>query len=328
MKRIVFLSLLLVFFLACKDKQSDQSSRGSYSASSGNINSLNVVLESDDWNGEIGESIREHFAANVDGLPQQEPLFNLNHIPPQAFSGFGRKNRLFLKIEKGKPSVYKNFTDSFAKPQTGIVVGGKTEQEVIQLLDNHSPEIIKSFKKTEINEQLRRIAKSPKDIQSLKEALGVSLLFPSAYRYAKRDNDFFWMRKDIKNGNMELLVFETPISSIENDNEPIDNIIRIRDSIGKKHIPGPREGQFMETEEAYAPYIDTITFRGRNAFEVKGTWEVKEAFMAGPFLTYAIKDEKNSRYVIAEGFVFKPSYAKRNHIFEIEAILKSLDFIE
>jgi len=49
--------------------------------------------------------------------------------------------------------------------------------------------------------------------------------------------------------------------------------------------------------------------------------------MAGPFLTYAIRDDKNDRYVILEGFVFKPSSSKRNQMFEIEAILRSATFI-
>ena len=32
----------------------------------------------------------------------------------------------------------------------------------------------------------------------------------------------------------------------------------------------------------------------------------------------------NQQYVIAEGYVFAPSVAKRNYMFELESILKSL----
>jgi len=97
----------------------------------------------------------------------------------------------------------------------------------------------------------------------------------------------------------------------------------MRDSIGKERVPGPTEGSFLITEEAYAPYLFTSKIDGEFAYETRGTWEVKNAFMAGPFINYAVKDEKNNRYVILEGFVFRPSATKRDNIFELEAILKS-----
>jgi hypothetical protein len=46
--------------------------------------------------------------------------------------------------------------------------------------------------------------------------------------------------------------------------------------------------------------------------------------MAGPFLNYVIKDEINERYIVFEGFAFAPSVAKRDYMFEFEAIAKSL----
>lgn len=325
-KLVIVFSLLFLF--SCDDNSSKKNANVARD-SSGNINSINIIIENEDWNGMVGEKLRSIFAANVDGLPQQEPLFAINQIPPSAFTGFARKNRTFLKVEKSNnPPTHTFLVDSFAKPQMGIIVSGDSKMNIIDYLDEHSDEFIKKINQTEITEQLRRISKSPKEVEPLKENLGVSLLFPSAYRYAKEEKDFVWMRKDIQNGSMELTIYEVPINAVENDKDIICNIINIRDSIGEKHIPGPSEGQYMITEEAFAPYINEIKFRGRKAYEVKGTWEVKGAFMAGPFLTYAIKDEKNNRYLMAEGFVFRPSYSKRNQIFEIEAILKSLQFTE
>ena len=47
--------------------------------------------------------------------------------------------------------------------------------------------------------------------------------------------------------------------------------------------------------------------------------------MGGPFLNYAVLDEKNDRYVILEGFAFAPSATKRENMLELEAILRSAD---
>ena len=61
-----------------------------------------------------------------------------------------------------------------------------------------------------------------------------------------------------------------------------------------------------------------------NSFETKSIWQVKDAFMSGPFINYWIEDKVNNRYLIVEGFVFAPSLGKRDYIFELEAIIRSI----
>ncbi|MGB7785916.1 MAG: DUF4837 family protein [Salinimicrobium sp.] len=291
--------------------------------SSGNINNLSVIIPNDLWNGEIGEEIRRVLAAPVDGLPQEEPLFSISQMPPEAFSGFVRKNRTFLLVEKGKEAGFKIADNPYAKPQKGIQISGQTNEEIINLIEENSEKIIQEFKKTEIKEKQRRISKSLKDDAPLEEKMGVSMKFPSAYRYAKQDDDFFWIRKDIKNGSMEILVYDVPMSTITKDTNTIGNIIKMRDSIGKARIPGPVDGSYMITEAAYAPYLFHSQIDDKFAYETKGTWEVTNAFMAGPFLNYAVVDEENNRIVVLEGFTFAPSARKRDNMLELEAILKS-----
>jgi len=325
MRALVFYLIIIISF-GCQNNKDNSEIKTTQSNSSGNINSLNVIMDTRDWNGDVGENIRKVFAAEVDGLPQVEPLFNLNHLPTETFSGFAKKNRIFIQVETNKNQGYKILDNPYAKPQKGILIHGQDSQDIAEILKEKGGEIIRELKKTELAEKSRRIKKSTKSPKALQDQFGISLSFPTAYRYAKEEEKFIWMRKDIPKGSLELMVYQVPIELVDNENEPIVNLIKIRDSIGQKHIPGPREGQFMITEEAYMPFIKSINFKGKSAYEVKGTWEVKDAFMAGPFLLYAIKDEANERYLIAEGFVFRPSKSKRDQIFEIEAILKSLKF--
>ncbi|HET8752769.1 MAG TPA: DUF4837 family protein [Salinimicrobium sp.] len=322
MKHLLFLLFTGLLLTGCGENSKEKA----YVAdSSGKINYLNVIMENELWHGEIGEAIRLNFAAPVDGLPQEEPIFSMNQMPPQAFSGFSRNNRTFLKIEKGEPADIKFFKNPFAKPQLGVVISGKTNEEIINLIDENADEIIEKFKTIEITEKQRRISQALKDDSRLEEELGVSLNFPTAYRYAKEKDGFFWIVKDVPNGSMEILVYEVPLSTIEKDTNVVGNIIAMRDSIGKTHIPGPIDGSYMITEAAYAPYLFDSEIDGKFAYETKGTWEVKNAFMAGPFLNYAVRDEKNDRYVILEGFTFRPSASKRDYMFELEAILKSAE---
>lgn len=323
MKKITILVLSLFVLVACNDNPKED--QVVLTSSSGNINNLSVIIENDLWNGEVGEALRKVLAAPVDGLPQEEPLFSINQMPPEAFSGFVRKNRLFLRVQKGKEANIKVAENPYARPQKGILITGQTNEEIINQIEENSAEIVKTLKETEIKEKQRRIKKSLKDDSRLEEELGVSLKFPSAYRYAKDEDGFFWIRKDIQNGSMEILAYEVPRHVIEKDTNIIGNIIAMRDSIGKEHIPGPLDDTYMITEEAYAPYLFESQIDGKFAWETKGTWEVKNAFMAGPFLNYAVLDKENDRYVILEGFAFAPSAGKRDHMQELEAILKSAD---
>lgn len=324
MKNFVFLTAVIaLFFVSCNDSKGEKDDRV-LTDSSGNINNVSIVIENEKWEGTIGEALRRNLAAPVDGLPQEEPLFSLNQMPPEAFSGFVRKNRLFVKVENDKPAGFKIFKDPFASPQSGVLITGRNNDEIVAQIDENSSEIIKIFKTTEIKEKQRRIKKSLKDDKNLRDQLGVSLRFPTAYRYAIEEDDFFWIRKDIPRGMMEIMIYEVPMHVIDNDTNIVGNIIKMRDSIGKSHIPGPVEGSYMITEASYAPYLFQTKLDGKFAYETRGTWEVKNAFMAGPFINYAVRDEANNRYIILEGFAFSPATAKRDNMFELEAILQSV----
>lgn len=324
MKNFMFSALLVALFFTSCMNNSGQEEQIVKPESSGNINNVSVIISNEMWEGVVGEAIRKTLAAPVDGLPQEEPLFSLNQIPPEAFAGFVRRNRLFVKVEDKKNADYGVFQDAYARPQTGILITGNSPEEIAEQVRRYSESMVDVLKTTEIKEKQRRIRKSLKKDDKLKETLGVSIEFPSVYRYAVEDENFFWIRKDIPKGNMEIMIYEVPINIIEGGGDNvIANIIRMRDSIGQQRIPGPVEGSYMITEEAYAPYLFRTKIDGKFAFETRGTWEVKNAFMAGPFINYAIKDSINNRYVVLEGFAFSPATAKRDYMFELEAILRS-----
>lgn len=323
MKKILIVVFSLALLASCKNN-GDKNQKRILSDSSGNINRITLVMKNSLWEGKVGEAIRDNFAAAVNGLPQEEPMFSLSQIPPETFNGFARRNRSFISIQKGEAGK-KVVRDLYARPQIGVIITGNSKNELIKVINENSEELVKSFKKTELKEKQRRMRKSLASDEKLQEKFDLSLKFPTAYRYAKVADDFAWIRKEIPKGNMEILIYQVPINTIEADTNIIGNIIKMRDSIGKAHIPGPTEGSYMITEEAYAPYLFETEIDGKFAYETRGTWEVKNAFMAGPFVNYAIKDEANNRFLVVEGFVFSPSQSKRDNVFEIDAILQSAE---
>ena len=322
MRSILF--LLLLISLGC-----DDGNKVYITNSSGILNMVNIVTENELWESELGEKIRESMASDAEGLPQKEPLYKIRHIPTKAFTGFAKKNRTFIKFSLGNDNKFEVAKDSFARPQSGIFIEGQSIKDLINIFDENEKKILSVINSTEINEKWRRMKKSLRDDAAIQSKLGLSIKFPTAYRYADESSeDFVWLRKEIKKGSMEIFIYEVPISAIENKESVITNIVRIRDSIGKAHIPGPRKGTYMITEEVYMPYLYETKIDGHFAYESRGTWVVKDVFMGGPFLNFAIKDKENNRFVMVEGIVYKPTAEKRNNVFEIEAIGRSVEFLQ
>lgn len=325
--KILFYPLVFctILFFSCNSSTGKRDT--SYLTESvGAINGLQVVISNTLWNDSVGEKIREYFATPADGLPQIEPIFSINQIQPENFSDFARSYRTFLYVDLGEEDTVKIKKDSYAKPQIGAFVTGTSEEKLIELIQENQERLITTFKAFEIKERQRRTNISLLTIDSLKERFGISLKIPSAYRVASACGDFYWIRKDLKsNGSTNLLIYEVPINVIGKDSSIIGDIIKVRDTIGSGYLPVEDDGLFV-TEEAYAPYLFTTEIDGKFSYETKGTWEIKDDFMAGPFLNYAIKDEENNRFLIIEGFTYAPSMEKRDLQFELESIIKSTKF--
>ncbi|WP_028377100.1 DUF4837 family protein [Leeuwenhoekiella sp. MAR_2009_132] len=319
----LLLAFVLFTLIACNDKPEGKI----LSSSSGGLNNLTIVMPNDMWAGAVGESIREKLAGPVNGLPQVEPMFEINQMPLEAFSGFMRKQRTFLKVEQADTPSLEIVTDEYARPQTGIILRGPTEEAIINLIKQDSAKIVDTYKGAEFKEKIRRISLSLKEDDPIKKAFGISMKFPSAYRYAKTDDGFFWIRKDIPNGDMNITIYEVPYNLIDRDSNTIGSLIAMRDSIAGDNIV-VNEGMRFITEAAFAPYLSETTIGDKPAYEMKGMWEVKGRFMAGPFVNFTVDDKENNRYLVLEGFVFKPSANKRDNIFELESILRSVEFVE
>ena len=321
MKKYIVLLLTVFFILGCNN---DGSKKQRYlSNSSGNINDLSVVVSNLMWENNVGEAIREVLAAPVEGLSQDEAMFSLRQMPPQVFSDFTTKGRIILKIEEGKDADTKIAKDVYAKPQTVIVISGKNNTEIINQLKKNAEKIIDALKKEELKEKQRRINLSLFDSKSIEEAFGLHLNLPSVYRLAKQEDNFFWIRKDINSGTMDLMIYQVPLETIRKGDSAVVDVVKMRDSIGKNQIPGRLDGSYMITEKAYAPYIFSTIIDNKPTIETKGIWDVKNDFMSGPFINYAIEDKVNNRYVVIEGYVFAPSVAKRDYMFELESIIRS-----
>ena len=195
------------------------------------------------------------------------------------------------------------------------------------MIEKNSATIITKMRQTEIEENQRVIDTSRINTKKIKRKFKIDLHIPKGYNYVLERRKFIWLKKEITSGNTSILIYQIPINSL-NRNQPIArSIIKKRDSIGNLYIHGRTANTQMITEDSYAPYLFHCNIKGKEAYETKGTWELKNDFMSGPFINYNIIDRTNKRILVLEGFCYDPSKEKRDLMFELEAIIKSIEFI-
>ena len=289
--------------------------------SSGNIHTVTVVMPENDWQGKLGDAVREKFWQPYEGLPYDEPQFDLKFIPPKAFTGFAKQSRnllWFVQDSTEKFSVSQNY---FAKPQiVGIFQGRDPETHQFFWEENHEV-LNRLFVEHERKEKIRRMQKSLSTETILSERFGFSLDYPSAYKTVKDTANFVWIEKPTSKGHNNILVYTLPNGTF-NFKDP-KQVLDIRDSIGKQYIPGRLPKSYQISERAYRPYYYQTQLAGNQAQLTKATWEVKNDFMAGPYVHFIFKDPKNEQWICIEGFAFAPNSPKRPAMFELETILRT-----
>lgn len=321
---IVFLLFALFSMISCNNKA--DKSNVFIPDSSGNLNHISVIMPISDWKGELGKSVRDNLGKVYEGLPLDEPQFSLDYLNPKVFSGFARQSRNIIWFQKDSISRFQLAKDQFSRPQiVGLVTGEDSEVQRFFFEENLAL-FTQTIKENERKEKLRRINKSPTKDKNLKRRFGYNIAYPSVYKVVKDTTNFIWIQKQIQKGHLNIIAYEIFDSISENNFNT--KILNIRDSIGKLYIPGRISGSYMITERAYQPYFYKVALDGKKGYLTKGTWEVANDFMAGPFVNYMIRDSLTKKWMVIEGFTFAPSMNKRDYMFELNTIITTIKKVD
>lgn len=285
------------------------------------INTISVLIDDFLWKGEIGDTIRNKFAAPVVGLPQEEPLFNINQYSIKLLEGFSTNSRNLIIIKKAKKSSYsyKKRSQNSTTVNEFLLTGTNT-MDIVRTMEAHYKDIIRTIHDTEIRHNQVILDSISTYNSRIQNKFKLKIKIPKDYKVVRSRKKFIWLKKEFVGGNASIIIYQIPRKSLGEN--PINNIVHIRDSVGKLYIRGLTSNTYMITENAYAPYIEKIRIDTKRTYETKGTWELKNDFMSGPFINYCILDAKRNRYVVVEGFCYAPSKAKRDIMFELEAVIK------
>jgi hypothetical protein len=311
-----FLSLL---FFSCKKQEDDMLKK-----STGKINTISVVIDDQLWNGIIGDSIRNKFAKPVEGLSNEEPLFDINQFPTNVMEGFVTKSRTIIVVKQGNETNFTIKKNQYAIPQNVIHITGKTLTDILDILEKRTPQIIKIIQEGEIKTHQLLLNDSLVDPKVTQKQFKLTLKIPKNYSYVLKNESLVWFKNEFSSGSTSLLITQLPIGTINSEDNILEKVIKVHDSIGTLYIKGKEPNSSLYIDKSYPIYLSQIILDGKPAYETKGVWRLKNSFMFGAFANYLIVDSKNKRIIYLEGFCYVPSRERRDYMHELESIIKGV----
>jgi hypothetical protein len=347
LKNLLFWSLSLALALSLSNCSSSvtQIPAKAY----GQIDGVLLVCEPAHWDGQVGDSLRKYLAAPYPVLPRPEPYLDLRHEPPGKLNNVLLTRRTILFVA--------NLNDT-ADATTKIVLrnlGTKNIQQiraqkanlafeqdrwasgqlVIYWFGDNLPDLLSNIAKD--HQKIRdRVRKSDEDLlmeqlyhaglsldaQKALDSFKIKMKIPKEYRLAVKDSSSIWLRLETAKVSNDLFISILPDTIMG-----LQYALNTRNRLTAKYFSTRVEGSFMQVDDRYIkPQFEQFTWQGMPAIEVRGIWYMVNDFMGGPFISYFVKDEKNKRILLIDGFVHAPTTGKKPEMRRIEGIISTVKF--
>jgi len=325
-KLILYFAVFIGIFSSCATD-----SEPYVPASSGTPGHILIIMENQKWKYDPGKTVREMLNQTYEILPQDEPIFDYSHVPPEVYSDLLNKSRNILiakisvNVKKPEVLISKNV---HAKPQMIITVKAKNNEQFIELIKKNADKIVYSLTKAERNRLISVYSKKfleKKIHKKLKDKHHINLAVPQGYTLDVDSGNFVWLSRETPRSSQGILIWDYPYT----DTLQLipEKLLAKRDSICKLHVPGPADSTYMTTEYIIDPYVNEFLSDKKYAVLIKGLWKItgkKGIFMGGPFVEITVVDEKRGRLITADGYVYGGRKKKRELMRQIEAVLFTL----
>ena len=296
---------------------------------SGKAGEIVFVIDKDNWEGDIGNAIRDILGTDCPYLAQREPLFNLVNVPPGNFNNMFKMHRnvLILNVNPQNQTtgmMYKR--DQWARPQSVAQINAHDQAGALSIIEDAKDQLPEFF---EAAERDRIIANSilyeERTLRGPVEKLtGGILHFPSGYKLRKETDDFVWIADEKQYTNQTVLLYRYPVP--EKDPFKLENIIAKRNEVMKANVPGMFDGSYLTTSTAVEPTTRSLKYHGIDFMETRGFWEVEGDYMGGPFVSHSFYSPDGKDIIVMEAFVHAPRYDKRPLLRQVESILYSFEW--
>lgn len=315
---------------------------------------INIVMNPDSWNGSIGKYMDSIFHQEMTVLPRPETMFKVRQVNPDAVNASMRRTRNLIFVitlddnsEQGQTlkkmvtqstldqaaadtSIFMSaLPDVHAINQEVVYLFGANEAAVLAKLKKFGPRLTDHFNRKErlrLEKGLLNASATKGLSDQIAKEHGFSIKIPFGYKLADNQKDFVWLRQINPVDDKDIFVawkkYESP-----NDFKK-ENLIKFRDAVCQKYLfEDPEQPDtYLLTETSIAEKaVEAREFNwdDKYAVEVKGLWRSNVKTMGGPFIAFAVVDEKNGLFYYVEGFTYSPSKDQREIMRELETILFS-----
>ena len=351
------LLLISVVYLSSCDLEKTAKMKSNLPRANGKAGQIIVVVDSAQWEGAVGNSLRATFQEQVPYLPREEPVFSLSHIDPMDFQSILRvqKNIIFvtvlsdksrgsrklrsyftsesLKMIEDDPSIFMYAKqDEFARGQEVLHLFGETEEILLKNIAKNKAKLQKHFLDVEERRLYQSLyaAKVEKGIsRHINEKLGCDIKVPFGYEIALEDEKFIWLRNFTP--DVDKSVFISWVDYTSEDLFSLDSLLSIRTRVSSPYIlykPEDKTSYMLTETENFDVFRNEINFKDHYAVELRGLWKVNNYYMGGPFLSYAMVDESSNRLYYIEAFLYSPGKPQRDHMRELGTIVRTFNILD
>lgn len=331
MKKFQLITLTIAtiaILFSCTNKKTGQSKDRSV----GGTSEVLLVTQNDEqWNGSIGQAVRDFFEEDQYGLPQPEKTFRVAHINANALNDMFKKHRnlIIAEIVPELPNpIIESQYDWQSAPQYAIRIKAKDIDTWLKIFDNQKDELKTIFDK---NERARfmdffRPMINTKVVETLKATYGFTMTVPEGYYVATNKDYCTWLRKEEADKSFGLIIYQLPYKNTADMSE--ERLVTVCDSVLQKYIPGPADGSYMALDKEFMkPIFEIIPdFPAGYAVEMRGQWNTVGEFMGGPYVAYTIINPDATKLITVMGYIYYPNKPKRDLLRQLETMIWSLKF--
>lgn len=319
--KIMLLAAVVAAMVGCKAFRTLTESR--LKMAQGKPYELIVVCPQPQWEGEMGDTLRAVFTAQVPYLNQKEPLFDVLHVLERGYKGMIADHRNILVLTKDPSLTETSATVEFnktAEPQMIMTIAGPSDKSITAFVDVNRNNIVTAYENSERDRDIsfaeRFNEKSISD--ALLKDFGIVMSVPKGYVLAVDKPDFVWARYEYREASQGFMVYSYPYKGKESLSP--EALLAARNKFAAR-IPGPSDGSYMITSEYFPPEYRMFRMDGRIWCELRGFWDVKNDFMGGPFVSYTTVNTVTNQVITIDGYVYSPKNPKRNYVRGIEHLL-------
>lgn len=349
MKSLIIACLLVI--ASCSDRKTLEPAIGL-------PGKINIIINPDQWNGPMGKTLDSLFTQEMTVLPRPEPIFKIRQVDPDAVNASMRRTRNLIFVislddksaqgEKLKQMVtastleairkdtslfMSSLPDVYARGQEVLYLFGADAKTLHAKIQKNGQRLLNHFN----NRERARLEKGILNASTTKplsdriaKEHGFRIKIPFGYKIADNQKDFVWLRQINSADDKDVFIASKKYTSQADFKK--ENLIKFRDEICRKYLfEDPEQPDtYLLTEmsiEDKEVEVRDFNWAGKYATEVRGLWKTNVNTMGGPFLGYALVDEKKGILYYIEGFTYSPSKDQREIMRELEAILLSFQLL-